>query len=264
MKVTFGFFLILGLLFSGGFMSVMLYAKISGQDVQTVMAMDAKLEKQPPPEPEQPPAAEQVQEQPKTKAMIDAPVIAQKPELPSGCEITSIAMMLHYKGIKLDKMQLYDEMPKDPTPIVWNKDGTIASWGHPNIGYVGDGTGKSKGFGIYHKALFPLLKSYIPSAVDLTGESFDVYEKQIANGRPVVVWTTIGFTMPTRWSEWNTSIGPIRATFSEHAVLMVGYDETSVYVNDPWTGSKNVRLDKKLFIDIWEAMGKQGLSYTAD
>ncbi|WP_235918084.1 C39 family peptidase [Paenibacillus lutrae] len=264
MKVTLGFFVILGLLFSGGFMSVMLYAKITGQDVQTVMAIDAKPEETPPvPEPPQPIAAA-VQER-KSKVLLDAPVIAQKPELPSGCEVTSLAMLLQYKGIQIDKMTLYDQMPKDTTPIVWTKDGSsIQSWGHPNIGYVGDATGKSKGFGIYHKGLFPLLQQHVPSAIDLTGKSFDSYEQHVSEGRPVVVWTTIGFGMPTNWTDWNTSIGMIRTTFSEHAVLMVGYDETAVYVNDPWDGTKNLRIDKKQFIRVWEAMGKQGLSYSAD
>lgn len=91
--------------------------------------------------------------------VLDAPMIMQNPELPSGCEITSLTMLFQFYGINKTKMDLVEEMPTDKTKIVWGKNGTILYWGNPHIGFVGDITAKSKAFSIYHTALFPLLKT---------------------------------------------------------------------------------------------------------
>jgi uncharacterized protein YvpB len=50
-------------------------------------------------------------------------------------------------------------------------------------------------------------------------------------------------------------------TFQEHTVLLVGYDENHVYVNDPRQGIKNLKVKKDQFLSSWEALGGQALSY---
>ncbi|WP_310187589.1 C39 family peptidase [Bacillus sp. 3255] len=260
--MTFGLFLVAGLVFASSVFAVLLYAKASGKEPalfaarsKTVLAQEAE------PVPTAVVATPQPTIQTKKSAMIDAPVFAQLPELPAGCEITSLTMLLHYYGIAKTKMELVAEMPKDTTPIKLNSDGSPAFWGNPNTGFVGDVTRKLRGFGIYHAGLFPLLKSYIPEAIDITGEDFELFEQQIARGLPVIVWTTIDYNIPYKWVTWDTPIGPIQTTYAEHAVLMVGYDENHVYLNDPLSGKKQVQVNKAQFIDSWSAMGKQGLTY---
>lgn len=194
--------------------------------------------------------------------ILDIPVIPQYPELPAGCEVTSLAMLLQYAGFDKSKMELYEELPKDPTPIEYNKDGSIKFWGNPNTGYVGDATPRAKGFAIFHAGVMPFLQRYIPEAIDLTREPFDKYEEQIAQGIPVVVWTTIDFKVPEKWVTWDSPLGLVRTTFKEHAVLLVGYDEDHVYVNDPASGKKAMKLNKNEFIATWVALGKQGVSYS--
>ncbi|NHN33190.1 C39 family peptidase [Paenibacillus agricola] len=193
--------------------------------------------------------------------IIDAPIIQQKPELPSGCELTSLTMLLQFYGVKKTKMELLPEMLVDPTPIQWDDKGNIVYWGNPNLGFVGDITAKSQGFSIYHTALFQLMATYIPTSVDLTRSSFDLLERQVAAGIPVVVWTTIGFKETPRWYVWDSPLGPIKGTFSVHAVLLVGYDESYVYVNDPLTGVKQEKVLKEQFIKTWDLQGRQALSY---
>ncbi|CAG7622381.1 C39 family peptidase [Paenibacillus allorhizosphaerae] len=265
-QVAFGYLLIAGLLFASTVFGVLLYGKITGREwfrenemvayaenneaSATVDAVTSSARVA------QAPA---LKELPK-KAMLEAPLVFQKPELPSGCELTSLTMLLQYYGVNKSKMELLPEMKRDSTPIRYNKDGTIAYWGNPNIGFVGEITGSAKGFGIYHAALFDLLKEYVPSAVDLTREPFSKLERQVSEGFPVVAWTTIDYQVPEKWMTWDTDLGPIQTTFMEHAVLIVGYDEQSVYVNDPLTGKR--KIEKSRFIATWEAMGRQALSYT--
>lgn len=260
-QVTFGFFLILGLLFASGVFSILLYAKITGQawfeEATPTVYADTLGARQPvvltgtAPTP----AA------PAPSAMLDAPHIRQLPELPSGCEVTSLTMMVLYAGVLKDKMELAAEMKRDTTPLRRGKDGSIAYWGNPHTGFVGEVTGAAKGFGIYHGPLFELQQQYIPSAVDLTGQPFEQLEQQLREGIPSVVWTTIDYRVPDKWTTWETPIGPIQTTFMEHAVLLVGFDEHHVYVNDPLSGQAKTKIDKAQFLLTWEAMGKQALSY---
>lgn len=260
--------LIVGLLFSSGLFSVLLYADITDKELAMLArkphaeivhadGVDAAIQsKDEIPVQQEKPAFIKVK-----AARFTVPAISQYPELPAGCEITSLTMLLQYYGVNKGKMELVPEMKVDDTEIIWGTGGKIKYWGNPHSGFVGDITRKSIGFGIYHTALFELLQKYVPSAEDLTESPFDVLEQQIQKGIPVVVWTTINFKVPDRWVEWDTPVGPIRTTFSEHAVLLVGYDENHVYVNDPLSGQQNLQLAKEQFIATWEAMGKQALSY---
>jgi len=266
LQVTFGLFLIAGLAFASSVFGVLLYAKITGNAwfeepvaqaaaaVADANAADSAASGQQ--------AAEQASEpEPPKSVLIEAPIVRQRPELPAGCEVTSLTMLLQFSGISKTKLELADEMKKDPTPIRYNKDGSIAYWGNPNTGFVGDVTRKSIGFGIYHTALFELLEQYIPAAVDLTRKPFEDIEEHLRKGVPVVVWTTIDFQVPSKWVTWDTPVGPIRTTFKEHAVLLVGYDEQHVYVNDPYSGKANYKLNKEQFVQTWEAMGRQAITY---
>ncbi|MBD0379295.1 C39 family peptidase [Paenibacillus sedimenti] len=261
LKVTFGMFLVAGLVFASSVFAVLLYAKATGKEQAffasgTVLPVKSSIKPVQVIEATPKPVREKLK-----SAMIDAPVVKQLPELPAGCEITSLTMLLQFSGVNKNKIELAHEMPKDNTPVSLNTDGSIAYWGNPNTGFVGDVTRNQRGFGIYHAGLFPLLKAYIPSAIDVTGESFDMYEEQVARGIPVIVWTTIDYNIPYKWVTWDTPIGPLQTSFAEHAVLLVGYDEDNVYLNDPLSGKKQLKVNKAQFIESWAAMGKQGLTY---
>ncbi|UUZ95881.1 C39 family peptidase [Paenibacillus sp. P25] len=265
-QVSLALFLIVGLLFASAVFGVLLYARITGKvwfEEGTAAASIAYAKDQGSKQDSAAaPSSGTAQAQAPASVLLDAPAIRQLPELRSGCEVTSLAMLLQYYHVDKSKLELAGEMKMDPTPIRWNSDGSIASWGNPNLGFVGDVTGASKGFGIYHTALYELLKKYAPSAVDLTGKPFDGLEKKLRSGIPSVVWTTIDYNVPDKWVVWDTPIGPIQTTFMEHAVLLVGYDGEFVYVNDPLTGRGKQKIEKERFVASWEAMGRQALSLT--
>ena len=96
--------------------------------------------------------------------LSNVPFIQQLPELDRGCEVTSLAMMLQYAGITVDKMKLANEIKK----VDFMKDGVR---GNPNEGFVGNiYTFSESGYGVYHGPLFQLAKQYLPNkAVNLTG-----------------------------------------------------------------------------------------------
>jgi uncharacterized protein YvpB len=187
---------------------------------------------------------------------------AQNPDLYNGCEMTSLAMLLAAAGHPYDKITLANEIRKDPTPQVLNDDGSIQSWGDPNNGFVGDITGQDPGYGVYHGPVTDLLNRILPGkAVDLTGNSFAKVLDQVASGKPVMAWTTVDFTPTNNWVTWQGPNGPVRATFDEHVVLIVGYNDKQVFVNDPLDGTSAKPVDRKAFEASWKQMGQQAVSF---
>lgn len=159
--------------------------------------------------------------------ILEVPIIFQRPELPTGCEITAITMMLNYHGCNVNKVQLAHEMPYHPS--------------NPDLGYVGNPFSKS-GWTIYPSPLCGLVKKYAGNAVNLTGTSIEVIENHIAENKPVVAWVNMhGFTV--------------------HAIVITGYDVNNFYCNDPWTGDKGRGIDKNKFFNIWNLQNKRALSY---
>lgn len=176
--------------------------------------------------------------------LLDIPMIKQLPEYHNGCEATSLTMMLNYAGIKVDKATVVSKMKKDTIPI------------------KRDSTGKSPGYSIDPVALAPLVNYYLPGkTLDLTGCSYETLENTMLSGRPVVVWITVYFNNPTFPHNWTSNGKVVKADFSQHAVLLTGMDEKSLYYNDPLSGAKNSKIDKTVFQSVWSKMGRKALSY---
>jgi uncharacterized protein YvpB len=196
------------------------------------------------------------------KIVLDVPIIKQNPELKYGCEVTSLAMVLQYAGVRVDKLTLARQIKKDLDPKVRNRRGDILSWGNPADGFVGDMTGKTSGYAVYDGPIADLMEQYLPErAINLTGQPFDELLKYVANKRPVVVWTTGDYRLPDRWESWKHGGQTIRTPLDLHAVVLVGFDERHVYINDPLSGKKAHKVPTHQFIDSWIALKKRAVSY---
>lgn len=199
----------------------------------------------------------------KESVLLNIPVISQLPELPRGCEVTSLAMLLQHAGVNVGKMELAERITKDPTPYQI-KDRKVF-FGHPNVGFVGDMYNKNNpGYGVYHKPIKELADRYLPDRiVDLTGSEFRKLEESLSNGLPVWVITNSRFNElpPEQFKTWNTPAGVVQITFREHSVLITGYDKDYVYINDPLTGEKNKKVPKQNFVKAWKQLGSQTITY---
>ncbi len=199
---------------------------------------------------------------PPKKVILDVPLISQNPELKYGCEVTSLAMVLQYAGIKVSKTELASKIKKDNDPLVVGKSGDIKHWGNPKDGFVGDMTGKKKGYAVYVQPLQELMEHYLPGrTVNLTGKPFDDVLSQIKKGKPVVVWTTGDYKAPNRVESWQHGDEQIKATLDLHAVVLVGFEPQFIYLNDPLAVKKDNKVNRQTFIQSWNALGKQALSY---
>ena len=192
---------------------------------------------------------------------LNVPLIKQNPDLKYGCEVTSLAMVLQYAGVKVTKMDLYKKVAKDSDPLI-KKHGDIISWGDPAVGFVGDMTGRRSGYAVFDQPIEDLVNHYLPErAVNLTNLSFSTVEKHVSDGFPVVVWTTGDYRLPDRWESWEHKGRTIKTPLDLHAVVLVGYDKNYVYLNDPLSGRKNVKVNKARFIKSWAALKNRAVSY---
>ncbi|MGE7884378.1 C39 family peptidase [Bacillus sp. NPDC094077] len=193
--------------------------------------------------------------------LSNVPLIQQLPELDRGCEVTSLAMMLQYAGVSVDKIELANEIKK----VDFIDDGVR---GNPNEGFVGNiYTFSESGYGVYHEPLFQLAKKYLPNkAVDLTGKSIEEIYKSVKAGQPVVMITNATYAPldEDEFTTWETNSGDVSITYNEHCVVLVGYDKESVYIRDPLNDSLDVNVPRENFEQAWIQMGSQAVSYVKD
>ena len=156
----------------------------------------------------------------------NANVISQRPELPTGCEATAVAMMLQYAGHNVSKTQVANEMPR-------SNDG--------NRGFVGNPYSTS-GWWVFPTGISPVVDKYIGHHEIMTGASMQRIQNKLRDGHLVVAWVA------------NVD------GFVNHTLALTGYDSKRLYYNDPWTGSKG-SMSYGEFYQHWNADKQRALSY---
>lgn len=194
---------------------------------------------------------------------LNVPLIQQYPELPRGCEVTSLAMLLQYNNISIDKLTLAKEVKKDTTEYYKDDKGRIY-YGNPYDGFVGDMYDiKNNGYGVYHGPIVDLAKKYVgDNVIDLTGVEFNDIIYLLKTGHPIWVITNISYKAldDTYFEIWHTPSGIIKITKKLHAVVITGMDKNNIYINDPFLDYPNKSIDKKNFELAWQQMGHQAVT----
>lgn len=197
------------------------------------------------------------------KVVLEAPLILQLPKLPRGCEVTSLAMLLQFAGIEVDKMTLAKEIAKDPTPFQ-RKNGRVF-FGNPHEGFVGDMFSFDRpGLGVYYGPILELMEKHMPNqTVNLTGKNFDYLLYFINKEIPVWIITNARFRKlgDYQFETWDTPAGEVRITYRMHSVLITGFDDKYIYINDPLYYRPNRKIRRTYFEEAWVQMGSQAISY---
>ena len=186
---------------------------------------------------------------------LELECVLQLPELPTGCEATSLSIVLQYLGYPVDKIELADDfLKKSPAG-----DGTPYEcfWGDPH---------SWRGFGCFAPAIVECANDYFDSigvedmlAFDISGTEFENLFAEIADGNPVIIWNTIDLAEPYVNSTWEINGEKIEWKAPEHCVVMYGYDAQNgiVKVADPLKGSRI--YSAYLFKDRYMKMGMQAV-----
>lgn len=202
------------------------------------------------------------EEKSKTKYIkLDVPLINQKdePMLYNGCEVTSLAMLFNYYGIDKTKSELAEKIDKEPFQ---HEDGT---YGDPNKGFVGSVYGEpgesGRGYGVYIDPILKLSKEEIPQnyrVINLSNTSFDDLLLEMSEGRPIWCITTTSLSATNDMETWETKNGKVDISWSIHSVVLTGFDDENIFVNDPYGEKKEV--SKKEFMGSWKQMGSQAMT----
>lgn len=181
--------------------------------------------------------------------------VLQRPELPTGCEITALTQTINFYGFDIDKTELCDTfMPVD-------FDGYYTM----DQVYLGDPRA-TNGFGCNAPVIKKVADDYFDYlgsdwyALDLTGISLREVFYQIEQGYPVVVWSTIGQRETHATFQFRLGCGEdFYFNGYQHCLTIYGfdYDEGVVHVADPMEG--NMKYDMARFERIYDEMGKQAV-----
>lgn len=180
--------------------------------------------------------------------------VLQLPELPTGCEITSLATVLNYYGYDISKTQLADEYldcgkigQTDPDEKFIGSPYDEHSCGcYSNV--IADA---ARDFSIKNNCNFKIY--------NLNGLSLDELYKYIENGSPVIVWATIDLMETYRNITWDIDGKEIAWRANEHCMVLIGYDKDNdtCIVSDPLKGI--MEYPKELFNQRYEELGKQAV-----
>ncbi|GGC97651.1 C39 family peptidase [Pontibacillus salipaludis] len=188
------------------------------------------------------------------KNPLNVPLLNQMdaPRLYNGCEVTSLAMVLNYHNVDVKKNELANQI--DRVPLTYSN----GLKGNPNEGFVGD-MENGPGLSVYHGPIYELAKSYVGErAVDLTGSDPETLYEYVKVGKPIWVITTGNFAPANDFKTWNTPHGEVDVSYSVHSVVITGYSEEYVYINNPY-GEKNQKVDRHLFEQAFKQMGSQAI-----
>lgn len=177
--------------------------------------------------------------------------IFQYPELPNGCEATSLAIAMNYQGYAVDKVDLADNyMPKMKIWKDFANDPEYYYMGDPHIE-----SGRGSGFYCLAGCVCSTIDNYnyynemaVPYE-NLTGSPVGVLYQKVWEGSPVIVWGT---------QQWQEPIIRKNGTYHKsHCMVLTGYTNATVTICDPIYG--DYVLDRYVFETIWQKMGSRAV-----
>lgn len=155
------------------------------------------------------------------------------------CEEAALRMALAHEGISTTDATILGIIGTDTRPAFY-ENGAL-HWGDPFGTFVGDPNGSEvalTGYGTYYPTI-ARAASNLGGHVLAAGQRVDpptVYDA-VLHGHPVVAWVTYQWVVPARddYVAFDGRTVPYAGPV-EHAVTVVGVNDTSVLVNNPWSG----------------------------
>lgn len=191
----------------------------------------------------------------KQEQKLDVPLENQMPDLPNGCEVTSLSMLMNYYGVKVNKNELAENIQH----VDFFTDGGKYR-GNPNQGFVGHMSIANAGWCVYNGPLYNVARKYTTHIENITGSDFLSLLKLASNCHPVLIITTTTFNRVNDMQTWDTNTGKVNVTPSSHACVITGYSKPKkvVYVNNPY-GYKNQPVNWKNLQASYNQQGRQAL-----
>ncbi len=188
-----------------------------------------------------------------------------EPELPTGCEVTSLAICLNYYGFDVSKNTLADEF----LPIGFFEFKDDEKYG-PDLEYEFAGNPNAEeSYGCFSHCIAETANQYFQSvdssyiAKPCNGNALEELYAYLNQGKPVILWSTMYLAESFVSDTWKTEDGKtIEFRANEHCTVLAGYDKERniVYVADPLSETDELEeYDKDLFEQRYNEMGKHAV-----
>jgi uncharacterized protein YvpB len=184
-----------------------------------------------------------------TNTISGVPYLQQVYEL--SCEEAALQMALARQGVSVSQAQILGALGVDSRAGFVDAAGVL-HWGNPNTSFVGDPNGSEvalTGYGTYRPPIARVANGYGVNVIS-AGEGIppaSVYHAILTN-HPVVAWVAFDWRFHPAGSmlTWDGQTvqyeGPI-----EHAVTLVGVNQDSVLVDNPWPANGQQWVSKSVF-----------------
>lgn len=186
------------------------------------------------------------------------PLINQYPNYPTGCESVSLTMLLRYYGISVTPDNIINKLAKENLPYYEN--GTKYG-GNPEIGFVGNPYTKAS-YGVYERPIAAVANQYKSGIQIKNNYPFDEVLKLVNNKIPVMVWTSMGLSVPYISDSWiyKPTMETISWKANEHAVVVIGHQDNTVLIADP-IGGQVKTYPRTTFESRYNYYGRKALYY---
>lgn len=196
---------------------------------------------------------------------LDVPVVMQNPELPHGCEITSLTAVLNYYGVNVTKLEMADTyLPKQKISTV---DGQRFG-PNPHQAFAGDPRDKANGMYVFAAPIVKAAEAAIADkqanlrVTNMSKASQDEILQLVREGVPVVTWVTLDLSKPNTnaakgWI-YKGETTPREAYMNLHAVVLTGHLGNKVVVMDPLKGYVTYNVDQ--FFKSYKELGEQAVA----
>lgn len=195
--------------------------------------------------------------------LLDVPQILQKPELPNGCEITSLCEVLRFLGFDADKCDLADSyLPRSER--WYGADPDLVYMGDPHR----DDDTPECGYYCFAGPIVAAAKAYLAdrgaqdryTPMDLTGAREGELVAQLEQGRPFIFWASLRFDdiQYDPCGAWPLPGGREHRPFHGlHCMVCCGVDEACFTVADPL--GYNRRVPRERFMRIYRELGSRAV-----
>lgn len=195
------------------------------------------------------------------EVFIEVPTIMQLPELPNGCEITSLTSVLNYKGYNAEKTKMADVyLPKEP---FYRKDNKLFG-ANPYIAYAGNPR-ENHGFFSYAPPIVKAANDFLANfegdenPIDISGSTKEEIINYLKQGIPVVIWVTLDLSKPINTYSWHLSDTgeEVNMPINLHCVVLNGYVGDNVHVMNPLEGQ--VMYNGDAFFQSYGELGNHAM-----
>jgi len=177
--------------------------------------------------------------------------LGQYPELPTGCEITSLTSVLNYYGYDVDKEVMADDYLEKGSGSFYKM-----FLGNPR---------SEHGFGCMSQPIADAAEKYFDNnsadmvVENVSGMDLDEVFEYVSKGLPMIVWNTMGMLPSYESYEYDADGETLTWRSQEHCVVVIGYDYDAgvVYVSDPMAGI--VTRDMETFRTRYEELNRQAV-----